>query len=274
MSTSRVPSRWRIWDLTGKVYGLPLYRLLGGPYRKEIELAACMGIQTYARAGEIARLYVEMGFSTLKTKAGRDPAEDLAMVRGVRDAVGDRLQLRIDPNTGYSPQVCEQLARDLEPLPAPVLRAADARRPDRRLGADPQAHHHAPGAERVGHDDGAGPRDPGQARRRTSSCPTRTSAAASGRRSSWPRSRLRRTCRAWSIAPTTWDRRPPRCSTWPRARPTSRLPTTARTTGWSMTSSPTRSRSTAGGCPCPRPPGSESRSTSAKVRKYQIDASC
>jgi L-alanine-DL-glutamate epimerase-like enolase superfamily enzyme len=103
------------WDLAGKACGLPLYRLLGGPYRKEIELAACMGIQTYERAGEIARLYVEMGFSTLKTKAGRDPDEDLAMVRGVRDAVGDRLELRIDPNTGYSPAVCEQLARDLEP---------------------------------------------------------------------------------------------------------------------------------------------------------------
>ncbi len=104
-----------MWDLAGRAYGLPLYRLLGGPYRREIELAACMGIQTYERAGEIARLYVEMGFSTLKTKAGRDPEEDLAMVRGVRDAVGDRLELRIDPNTGYSPQVCEQLARDLEP---------------------------------------------------------------------------------------------------------------------------------------------------------------
>src|SRR4051794_20664883 len=104
-----------MWDLAGKVHGLPLYRLLGGPYRKEIELAACMGIQTYERAGEIARLYVEMGFSTLKTKAGRAPEEDLAMVRGVRDAVGDRLALRIDPNTGYSPSVCEQLAKDLEP---------------------------------------------------------------------------------------------------------------------------------------------------------------
>ena len=104
-----------LWDLAGKVYGLPLYRLLGGPYRREIELAACMGIQSYERAGELARLYVEMGFSTLKTKAGRDPGEDLAMVRGVRDAVGDRLELRIDPNTGYSPEDCERLAKDLEP---------------------------------------------------------------------------------------------------------------------------------------------------------------
>ncbi|QDV35804.1 mandelate racemase/muconate lactonizing enzyme family protein [Tautonia plasticadhaerens] len=104
-----------MWDLAGKARGVPLYRLLGGPCRSEVELAACMGIQSHDRAGEIARLYVEMGFSTLKAKAGRDPEEDLAMVRGVRDAVGDRLELRIDPNTGYSPEACEQLAKDLEP---------------------------------------------------------------------------------------------------------------------------------------------------------------
>jgi L-alanine-DL-glutamate epimerase-like enolase superfamily enzyme len=104
-----------LWDITGQAYGLPVYRLLGGPYRQEIELAACMGIQTYEQAGELARLYLEMGFSTLKCKAGRSLEEDLAMVRGIRDAVGDKLHLRIDPNTGYSPAACEQLAKDLEP---------------------------------------------------------------------------------------------------------------------------------------------------------------
>lgn len=103
------------WDIVGKATGRPLYQLLGGAIRKDIELAACMGIQPYERAGELARLYVEMGFSTLKTKAGRDPKEDLAMVAGVRDAVGDRLKLRIDPNRGYQPDVALQLAKDLEP---------------------------------------------------------------------------------------------------------------------------------------------------------------
>ncbi|MCA9026683.1 MAG: mandelate racemase/muconate lactonizing enzyme family protein [Planctomycetaceae bacterium] len=104
-----------MWDILGKACGQPLYRLLGGPVRKQIELACCMGIQPYDRAGEIARAFVEQGFTTLKTKAGRSPEEDLEMVRGIRDAVGDRLKLRIDPNTGYPPEVTLQLAKDLEP---------------------------------------------------------------------------------------------------------------------------------------------------------------
>lgn len=104
-----------MWDILGKLCRQPLYMLLGGLYRREVEVAACMGIRPPNEAKEIARLYVEMGFSTLKTKAGRDPDEDLAMVRAIREAVGDKLKLRIDPNTGYSPQVCEQLAKDLEP---------------------------------------------------------------------------------------------------------------------------------------------------------------
>jgi L-alanine-DL-glutamate epimerase-like enolase superfamily enzyme len=98
--------------------------------RPEIELAACMGIQSYSRAGELAAYYVEQGFSTLKTKAGSDMQEDLEMVRGVRDAVGMRLNLRIDPNRAYSPAQAAELARRLEeydleyleqPIPAEPL---------------------------------------------------------------------------------------------------------------------------------------------------------
>jgi L-alanine-DL-glutamate epimerase-like enolase superfamily enzyme len=74
-----------------------------------------MGIQTYERAGEIAAYYVEQGFGTLKTKAGADMNEDLEMVRGVRDAVGDKLKLRIDPNRAYTPAQAAELARRLEP---------------------------------------------------------------------------------------------------------------------------------------------------------------
>lgn len=115
-----------MWDLRGKAAGQSVAMLLGGILRSHVELAACMGIQSYDRAGELAAYYVEQGFSTLKTKAGADLEEDVAMVRGVRDAVGDRIKLRIDPNCAYSPQQAAELARrveeyDLEYLEQPIL---------------------------------------------------------------------------------------------------------------------------------------------------------
>jgi L-alanine-DL-glutamate epimerase-like enolase superfamily enzyme len=103
-----------MWDLVGQATRRPLYQLLGGAVRRRIELAACMGIRPYEEAKAIARQYLDQGFSTLKTKAGRRPEEDLEMVRGIRDGVGDRLKLRIDPNMGYAPEVALALARDLE----------------------------------------------------------------------------------------------------------------------------------------------------------------
>jgi len=123
------------WDLIGHATGQPLYNLLGGAVRKRIELAACMGIRPYDEAKAIARQYVDMGFTTLKTKAGRRAEEDLEMVRGIRDGVGDRLKLRIDPNQGYPPEVAFPLARDLERYqleyfeqPMPLGLIADAAR--------------------------------------------------------------------------------------------------------------------------------------------------
>lgn len=104
-----------MWDLAGKAAGVPLAMLLGGIYRQEVEVAACMGIAGYKAAGEMATYYVEQGFGTLKTKAGRSIEEDLEMVRGIRDAVGDRLKLRIDPNRSYTPEQGLQLAKALEP---------------------------------------------------------------------------------------------------------------------------------------------------------------
>src|SRR5262249_45576996 len=122
-----------MWDVMGQAAGLPLFKLLGGAVRKKVELAACMGIRAFDEAKAIAQRYLGEGFTTLKTKAGRDPEEDLDMVRGIRDGVGDRLKLRIDPNQGYAPDVAFPLARALErynleyfeqPMPLSLIPAA------------------------------------------------------------------------------------------------------------------------------------------------------
>ncbi len=124
-----------LWDIAGKAAGVPVAMLLGGIYRQEVEVAACMGIAAYEPAGELATYYVEQGFGTLKTKAGREIREDLEMVRGIRDAVGDKLKLRIDPNRAYTPEQALELAKALEPyhleyLEQPIMAEplSDARR--------------------------------------------------------------------------------------------------------------------------------------------------
>src|SRR5207302_1277991 len=103
-----------MWDIVGKATNQPLYKLLGGAIRKRIELAACMGIRPYDEAKAIARGYLEQGFTTLKTKAGRRAEEDLEMVRGSREGVGDKPKLPIDPNIGYAPEIPFPLPRALE----------------------------------------------------------------------------------------------------------------------------------------------------------------
>lgn len=122
-----------LWDIRGKAAGMSVAELLGGMIRPQVELAGCMGIQSYERAGEIASWFVEHGFTTLKTKAGSDINEDVEMVRGIRDAVGDRLHIRIDPNRAYSlPEAIELHQRvqefDLQyveqPIPAEPLSEA------------------------------------------------------------------------------------------------------------------------------------------------------
>lgn len=122
-----------LWDICGKAVGLPVAVLLGGVVRPSVEVAACMGIQRRRRAGELAALYLNQGFGTLKTKAGADMTEDLEMVRGIRDAVGNKLKLRIDPNRAYSPRQAAELVRHLEPYdleyleqPIPAEPLADA----------------------------------------------------------------------------------------------------------------------------------------------------
>ena len=47
------------------------------------------------------------------------------MVRGIRDGVGDRLKLRIDPNQGYAPEVAFPLAvRGETPMVTPMAAKA------------------------------------------------------------------------------------------------------------------------------------------------------
>ena len=90
-----------LYDLTGKVAGQPLWRLLGG-FRDRIRTSVTIGIQPVEETVRRARDYVDRGFRCLKIKGGTDAEDDAERVLRVREAVGKGVEIRFDANQGYS----------------------------------------------------------------------------------------------------------------------------------------------------------------------------
>ncbi len=88
-------------DLMGKAAGLPLWRLLGG-FRDRMLTSVTIGILPQDRTVERAMEWVRQGFRALKLKGGVDMEGDIARFIAVREAVGDRVELRFDANQGYT----------------------------------------------------------------------------------------------------------------------------------------------------------------------------
>ena len=93
-----------LFDALGKYYRVPVYRLIGGPYRREIELVGGLGMDLGPETiGEQARRLRQEGFKTFKIKIGhKERKKDIQRVRIVREVVGEEATIRVDGNGCYS----------------------------------------------------------------------------------------------------------------------------------------------------------------------------
>jgi mandelate racemase len=91
------------WDALSQAAGVPLCVLLGGtvgPVRSYNSNGLWLHPPERV-AREAVELRDERGFTGLKLRLGRDvPADDVATIRAVREAVGDDVQLMVDYNQG------------------------------------------------------------------------------------------------------------------------------------------------------------------------------
>jgi len=90
-----------LFDILGKVSGLPIWKLLGG-FRDGIKTSVTIGILPESETIEKAKYWVEQEFKCLKIKGGLDVDSDISKVIGVRNAVGDKIEIRFDANQGFS----------------------------------------------------------------------------------------------------------------------------------------------------------------------------
>ncbi len=91
-----------LWDLVGKAVHKPIYKLIGGGYRTQVECRYWMCDKPPQDQAAEAVQAVAAGFKALKIKVGLNPEHDVACVQAVHEAVGDRIDLGFDFNGGYT----------------------------------------------------------------------------------------------------------------------------------------------------------------------------
>jgi L-alanine-DL-glutamate epimerase-like enolase superfamily enzyme len=102
------------WDLAGKAVGQPLYNLFGGIYRRRIPVAVRLPGGLPERVGKIARELAAQGFHNHVIASSGRAENDLRILAAVRENVGDRVQLRLDGQAQYSPEIARDLCSELE----------------------------------------------------------------------------------------------------------------------------------------------------------------
>jgi L-alanine-DL-glutamate epimerase-like enolase superfamily enzyme len=104
-----------LWDLKAKLAELPLARLLG-MVRATVPCYGSGGFTSYTieRLQQQLGGWAQDGFTMVKMKIGRHPAEDFTRMAAARAAIGDKVELFVDANGAYS---CGQALRIAAPFP-------------------------------------------------------------------------------------------------------------------------------------------------------------
>jgi L-alanine-DL-glutamate epimerase-like enolase superfamily enzyme len=114
------------WDIKGKLFGQPIYKLLGGAWHTALAFYASIGGNGERSVDEVLRVVetrmenqpaaVKIRFDADRTKADVDIPGDIAKAKAVRKLVGDAFPLAFDANNGYSVGGAIRVGRALEEL--------------------------------------------------------------------------------------------------------------------------------------------------------------
>lgn len=124
-----------LWDILGKIHGVPCHQLWGGPVRDTVRLYCHLGggnlenfyrtpVENAQQFADLARQAVADGFTAFKSMAvpptmpleGLRPIRAAAVcVEAMREAVGEAIDIMVDCHARPSPAMGLQFAKALEP---------------------------------------------------------------------------------------------------------------------------------------------------------------
>ncbi|MFA7420211.1 MAG: dipeptide epimerase [Melioribacteraceae bacterium] len=99
-STIRSAFDMALYDIAAKAAGLPLYSFLGGGKRSFwTDNTISIGEPEYVAKKAVD--YMNQGFHAIKVKLGTTKELDVARIKSIRNAIGDKLPIRVDANQGW-----------------------------------------------------------------------------------------------------------------------------------------------------------------------------
>lgn len=106
-----------LWDALGKYYHKPIYKLLGGAYRRKIPAyISGLPVGTTKEKVELALDWKEKGFKAVKLHIGFGMKEDIEIMSALRNAAGEDFGLMIDAHWNYTVADATKLGRAMEEL--------------------------------------------------------------------------------------------------------------------------------------------------------------
>lgn len=104
-----------LWDIKGKALQQPVWKLLGGGFRKRVRCyASSLFGATPKETGERAKRFADRGFGAVKfgwAPMGKDAETDVALVREARKGLGPKGDLMIDAGLVWDAKIAIQRAR-------------------------------------------------------------------------------------------------------------------------------------------------------------------
>lgn len=112
-SSAKAAVDMAVYDLYGKFYSTPVYRLLGG-FRNTLVTDLTISLNSPEEMVEESMEAVRQGVKILKIKVGGNTEMDLVRMKAVREAVGPDIGLRIDANQGWKPKEAVEIVNRMQ----------------------------------------------------------------------------------------------------------------------------------------------------------------